>query len=1105
LEPKPKITSRSEELSTRTVQFFIDGQLVALKGAWSWDLPADELFCSDVMPSIQHSAVAITKCLIHPDDLQCVQHTLLGQIPESIHLQFRVISTWGKVHTIEGNGVFNIEKEEHFGATLQQNALDRFSQEQEVREQEAKIALQVAAHHYAEQISGHGIWYVNSVTNEVYYSDNVYRIFGLPPQSLNAHLHTFTSFVHPDEKQIFIDMFDQAYRSQLPLHIQYRVLLKDEQEKYISLTTKWIYNQKGELIMLGVSEDITERKTEERERELLKDDLNTTEQLLRNDELLARTANWHINLYTRKIEYSQNIHRIFGTKGMHFTNTVLLNYVHPDDYELVSEAHKRIYKEHIVPDIEYRIIRPDGRVRYLKQKGKMTINTQREMVMVGTTQDITDSVLSAQKIANLETQKEIHRLATAESEEKSGAGVWIWDLQSGEMEWSEGIFNLLGYKANNIQPSQKILYNYIHPEDRKQFISIVTLVSNGLPSEELACRIISKNETKYIKAYFRLLALEDKQIFTAILIDKTAEWHLQQTLDKQARLAEMLSDASLDMVFVTDANNYLIRWNRRCEEAFNLKKEKVVGHNLFDVFPRLKTPDLMDLMLRVLRGETIHISEAQGFIGPGIYDVSLNPIKDEGGEIIAVLHIIRNITTEYELKHQQKERLGFIERLLEASIDRVIVLDKNMNYLFWNRKAEEYYNLKKDAVLGRNILEVSPGLVNTLTYTEFRRALRGETVHIPAVQNLEARIGYFETYLIPVKDDRQEVASILWITHDLSKEFQLQQQEKRADAILNTINEAFVELNSEGIFRYINQRAERLWKIDRDELIGKSLWESFLQSADVEGYNMILQALNDKVPVQREYFSTGSNRWIYMSVTPTSDGAIILFYDIEELKKNQQLLEAIFNASVYGIVLFKTLRNEGGEVVDFEVGLQNEVFRHWLGKEVVSKRFTEQFGAFWQGNLLERFKQVLDTGQAMDMEIKAGGPETERWFRIIAVKFGEDILSTAEDISERKKIEERFISVNDQLQESQLQNQQIVDATPDIITIYDLVKGDAIYMNRTIGDVLGYSIGELKEMGHKGRAARIIHPDDLPLLIAFNEGMKGATDEEVRTLEYRVR
>ena len=1089
---------------TKRVQFFVNNQLISFLGDWSWELSAEELFCSDVMVALPLGNPAAAKCLIHPDDLAEVRSALDQQDAASLQVRFRVITTWGKVQTVEGHGHFTVERDEAFFENLQQAELTEFTRQQQQKEQLQKTHLLLTTYQYAELLSGQGVWWYNTKHDEAYYSDNLYRIYGMPPQSLNAHLHTFTPFIHPEDREVVLDTFEKAFRAGVPMNIEYRILANNSEQKFVSLTTRWVYSEKGEQLLLGVVTDRTEDERREQERTELLDDLKVHSSQLYNSEVLARTANWHINLYTRQIVYSENIYRIYGIKAPAANPRTLVNYVHPDDRELVAQANRRIYNEHIVPDLEYRIVRPDGKIRYLVQKGKMIINNQKEMIIIGTTKDVTERLAAARRIKDLEQDMESHLLSWGLAEESGSMGSISWNLLTGEMHWSHGLYTLIGYKASTVQPSQKLLLNFIHPDDRKLFADHTNEVVSGTAVGSLQFRMVRKGETRYVRGYFRLETNESHSVLLTSIADYTDEYLLEQKLDSQVKMADLLVDGLTDTVYVTDSNNYILKFSARCEEVYGVKKEKAIGKNIFELFPAMKSTMLLEAYHNALNGESQHFNEQQGWIQRGVYNITLVPVTDRT-EVVAVISIIHNATGEYELKQRLTGRLQFIERFLEASIDRIIVLDRNMNYLYWNKQAEEYYNIPKEEVLGRNILDVSPGLINDPSYSEFRRALRGETVHIPATQNLEARKGYFETYLIPVQDDKGNVDSVLWIVHDLSSEFHLQQHQKRADSILNKVQEGCVELDSEGIFRYINRRTEELWNISREDLVGRSVWDIFALSPDVEEYTLIARALNDNQPVQEDYFSSRNNRWMHLSATPTTEGAVVLFNDIQSIKESRLLQEAIFNASLYGIVLFRPLYNEQDEVYDFEVLLTNNISKQWAQRDLTGARYAEVFPPVKDNGILEGFKEVLRTGEPMDREFHYEDERLNNWYRISAVRLGNDILSTAEDITNRKQAEEQMEAINRQLIESRLLAQQIVDATPDIMTIFDLDKGEAVYMNRTIGTLLGYTIDELREMGHAGRSQRVIYPDDLPALEAFNRTMLEATDEEVRSIEYRVR
>ena len=894
LEVKQKAISTKEELANKTVNIFLNQHLFRLTGMWKWELQADGLFCSDVFvdPS-DVPDVAGTYCLIHPADLTIVKD-IIGRAKINIKedFSFRVITSHGAVTIVNGFGLFEIFEEENFFQTIREKTFSDFVEEKELKKQHEGDALRLSAYQYAERIANNGIWFINITTHEAYYSDGIYHIHGLPAQSLNAHLNTFNSFIHPDDREAVTTTLERAYKVQAPVHLEYRLLLNETEIKYVTLSTRWSFNEKGEMIVSGIVKDITEKFTDEVQNLQLQKDLYLNQQMLLHAETMTRMANWHINLLTRKIVYSDHVYRIFGIKGnnLPLNTNMLLKFVHPEDKGLVEEANRKILYEHTAPDLEFRIIRPDGKTRYLKQKGKLIIDNK-EMVMIGTILDITDTEIYEKKLHKAKIELELQQFSYAHAEEMAGTGSWIWNMSTGEIIWSNGFYELLGYKTGAIQLSQRVFQSVLHPEDKKAFSEHLVLMQEKGIESDFYFRIIRKNEVRFLQASFRNIQSDDKSVFIGTVQDKTTERVLEQQLSEQLNLAEMLSDASLDRVFVTDINNYVFKWNKCCEETYGIKREKVIGRSIFDVLPQLKDSEVLTYFQRVLKGETLYLKDQKEVVKAGYANLLMTPVKDQKENIIAVLTILHDMTKEYHLKQQLTNRLQFIEKLLEASVDRIIVLDKNMTYLYWNKKAEQYYGIKKQEVIGRNILELFPGFIDDPSFSEFRKVLKGEIVHIPAGKNLEDKKGYFETYLIPIKDERNDVTGVLWIVHDLVSEFHLAQHQRKANHILDSINEAYVEVDFNGKLRYINPKAEELWNVKKEELLGNNLLDVFPKAKDSETMAALIKALHEKVDGRGEFFAPVSNTWIYLSCTVTAEGVIMLFYDITEAKKAEEKLQ----------------------------------------------------------------------------------------------------------------------------------------------------------------------------------------------------------------------
>jgi len=107
-------------------------------------------------------------------------------------------------------------------------------------------------------------------------------------------------------------------------------------------------------------------------------------------------------------------------------------------------------------------------------------------------------------------------------------------------------------------------------------------------------------------------------------------------------------------------------------------------------------------------------------------------------------------------------------------------------------------------------------------------------------------------------------------------------------------------------------------------------------------------------------------------------------------------------------------------------------------------------------------------------------------------------LSTARDITEYRLAEQA-------LQESQSFNQTLLDTSPDIIYVYDLVNRKNIYSNQGITKILGYSLDKIQTMG-ENVLPDLMHPDDFMSYVNdIIPRYQTLRDGEILTHEYRMK
>jgi PAS domain S-box-containing protein len=1100
-ELKTKSVAEGVQAEGRSVRIFLQSTFYTVSGSWQWEMATDAVFCSDVMLSLPLD-FAGTRSIFHPDDVAAVIEKLCSQ--QSItHLAFRIITTYGEVKTLVGENLVVTEEEQEPEA-LQHQAIASLIQEVEEKAANSHLLLLREIFEKTERFSGAGTWYFNATTHQTWYSDHVFRLHDLPAQSLNAHLHTFHPFIHPEDRDLVVEFTDRAVREKKPLYIEYRILVTGS-EKWLSYKTMWFYSEKGEDILSGVFQDVTEQKAAAKEIADYKNLVQFQRQQALYDEQQVGFGHWQVNLITRKTTYSDQYYRIFGLKPHSLAPTIIsfLNYVHPDDRDGVEAAYKKIIYEHAVPDLEFRILRSDGKIRYVLQKAKLLMYEQ-EIIVSGIIQDITVQRMLETKVGDLHQSLQQKAWLMQQNDEVGNTVSWVMDLEEKTIEWSESFYKLLGYaKVPPSNITEKSLFSVIHPHDLKAFRRLWDDAVQEKQAAAFHFRALQRGTVRYIRAVFSFQTLQDKAYFVGTLQDTTGEEELQQQLSQRVQLAESLTENIRDRVIITDSHYNILLWNKACEAAYDRKKADAIGQNFFDVFPHLKTEAHVQLFQRVHRGEKVVQEGHSSALGNGYYNLYLVPLY-QAEEVTGILHVINDVTRETELRNNLNERLQLIENIVQSSVDRIIALDRNMNYLYWNKKAEEFYGQTRESVVGKNILEVFPRLVNDPTYAELRRALRGETVHLPVDADKE---NYSETYLVPIKGEGEEVFSVLWIAHDLTREYELFKEQQKAAEIVNTIHAAFIELDNEFRFRFVNDLAAEYLGKSFSELSGKVMWDLLPEAVDTAGYHAIVKANTEKVKTSVEYFSAVYKRWVYMSVAPLENGVLLFQYDRQEIREAELRLKES-----------EALLKEAEQVAhtgSYEADLLNNTFRFSDG---LYRLFGEEHGAFvpsleWidahsHPDDIEKVSTILNQAAAdkkpyhytrriyrKDGELRI----LEAHGKVVtdaasnAVKF----IGLVQDITERKNAEEQLKGKAHYLQ-------RITETTPDMLSIAELESMTFTFLNEETFRTHGFNPVEIVAK-KDSREWQLIHPDDKEEVARYFKRFHLASDDDTITAEYRAR
>jgi PAS domain S-box-containing protein len=271
----------------------------------------------------------------------------------------------------------------------------------------------------------------------------------------------WTSGVHPEDLERCMEIYNSSFDARRSFQMGYRLRRADGQFRWM-LDRGRPYYREGEFAgFIGSCIDLNERKR-------MEERLRASEARFAEAQRLAKVGSWERDIEGDGIQWSGEMFRIFGLpKEMPPNSAAFLSYVHPRDREKFLEADREILSGNGPVDIEYRVIRPDGDMRYVRAVAEaIKDDAGGPTRVVGATQDITEQV-EARDLA----QESEGRLKRAER--LAHVGNWSWDVRANRVTWSEELFRIFG-KPESFAPSYDGFLQSVAPPDRVRIAQIVS-------------------------------------------------------------------------------------------------------------------------------------------------------------------------------------------------------------------------------------------------------------------------------------------------------------------------------------------------------------------------------------------------------------------------------------------------------------------------------------------------------------------------------------------------------------------------------------------------------------------------------------------------------
>ncbi|NQV20450.1 MAG: PAS domain-containing protein [Rhodospirillales bacterium] len=323
----------------------------------------------------------------------------------------------------------------------------------------------------AQRLAGLGNWEYHYKSDSLWWSDEVYRIFGQDPETFIATSDTFIHMVHPEDRKKVHTANVAALTERQPYDVVHRIVLADGSERVVHERAEIMRDDDdAATVMVGTIQDVTDQRRDElalqrvtAEQDLILENTRIAIVLTKGREIVRASRSyenlfgWGMGELTANEQSSEEP----VTEGY-----VDLGFPDEDNYrEFVREADATLTQGGTY-STEREMKQRDGRLFWCRIAGRHVNPGIPEMGAVWLIEDISERKMAEHQLNRLiiELETTVDRLNLAQK--IASLGYYNWNLETDTLWFSAGNYEVYGVSPETFELSIDSLFDLIHPDDR---------------------------------------------------------------------------------------------------------------------------------------------------------------------------------------------------------------------------------------------------------------------------------------------------------------------------------------------------------------------------------------------------------------------------------------------------------------------------------------------------------------------------------------------------------------------------------------------------------------------------------------------------------------
>jgi len=259
-----------------------------------------------------------------------------------------------------------------------------------------------------QEVAHIGGWKFDMQSESLRWSDEVYRIHGLPPDA-DVTVEDAVGFYHADDRDTIRDAVDRLTSEGEPYDVELRIVTVDDDVRWVRALGEPVYEDAELIAVQGTFQDITERKEREQEIQMVRERFERFASNVEDAFFLLPTD------YSETEYVNPAVKRIYGVtpEEAYDDPTAWLRHVHPEDKdELLADMEAQQDGTTGWPiEQEFRIDHPDRGMRWVQARlDVITDENGDPSQLTGVTTDITEQIEHEQQLE--QKTEELEQLAT---------------------------------------------------------------------------------------------------------------------------------------------------------------------------------------------------------------------------------------------------------------------------------------------------------------------------------------------------------------------------------------------------------------------------------------------------------------------------------------------------------------------------------------------------------------------------------------------------------------------------------------------------------------------------------------------------------------------